>query len=464
VSEETRRFTGARVGGATGSLDARTFAGPDGAPPRYRLVAPDGSYDPDRLPDFGADEYRDLFEWMVTQQVVDGRMVKLQRRGEMGTYASGRGQEASIVGFAAGLDDADTLYPYGREAAAMLYKGMSLRDLLLYWRGVEDANRFPDANVFPVAIAIGTHVPIATGHAMGLAMDDRDAVAGVMMGDGHPSTGEARAGMNFAGAVDAPAVFHVQNNGWSISCPFDRQTAARSVAQKAVAWGFPGVRVDGTTSSRSTTRPGVRALEHHSESLESAYAHVPGLKVVVPATPRDAKGLLIAAIRDPDPVLVLEPKRIYRTSREPVPAPAYEMPLGEAAVRRTGTDVTVLAWGAMLREALAAADGLESEGIDAEVVDLRTISPFDRETVLDSVRKTGRAVVVHEAPKSGGFGGELAATIAEEAVLYLEAPLERVTGFDAPIPMLAREDYHLPNPPRIEEAIGRVVSFWPLAP
>jgi len=204
---------------------------------------------------------------------------------------------------------------------------------------------------------------------------------------------------------------------------------------------------------------GVRALEHHSESLESAYAHVPGLKVVVPGTPRDAKGLLIAAIRDPDPVLFLEPKRIYRTTREPVPAPAYETPLGEATVRRAGTDATVLAWGAMLREALAAADNLAGEGIDAEVVDLRTISPLDRETVLDSVRKTGRVVVVHEAPKSGGFGGELAATIAEEAVLYLEAPIERVTGFDAPIPMLAREDYYLPNPPRIEEGIKRVVEF-----
>lgn len=245
MSEETPRFTGARVGGATGSIDACTFAGPDEPPSRYRLVAPDGSYDPDRLPELDADEYRDLFEWMVIQQVVDERMVKLQRRGEMGTYASGRGQEASIVGFAAGLNDADWLYPYGREAAAMLYKGMSLRDLLLYWRGVEDANRLSDANVFPIAIAIGTHVPIATGHAMGMAMDGRDAVAGVMMGDGHPSTGEAQAGMNFAGAVDAPAVFYVQNNGWSISCPFDQQTAARSVAQKAVAWGFPGVRVDG---------------------------------------------------------------------------------------------------------------------------------------------------------------------------------------------------------------------------
>ena len=204
---------------------------------------------------------------------------------------------------------------------------------------------------------------------------------------------------------------------------------------------------------------GVRALEHHSESLEAAYAHVPGIKVVVPATPADAKGMLLAAISDPDPVLFFEPKRIYRSFREAVPEGDHEVPLGEATVRREGEDVTLLAWGSMLHYALEAAENLAERGVDVEVVDLRSISPLDRETVVGSVRKTGRAVVVHEAPRSGGFAGEIVASINEEALMYLEAPIERVTGFDTPMPMLAREDYYLPNPPRIERAVESVLDY-----
>jgi pyruvate dehydrogenase E1 component beta subunit len=204
---------------------------------------------------------------------------------------------------------------------------------------------------------------------------------------------------------------------------------------------------------------GVRALEHHSESLEGAYGHIPGLKLVVPSTPHDTKGLLIAAIRDPDPVLVLEPKRLYRASRGPVPAEDYTVPIGEATVRRSGTDVTVVSWGAMMEPTLEAAENLAETGIDAEVVDLRSISPLDRATVIESIKKTGRACIVHEAPKSGGFGAEVIASVQEEAIVYLEAPIERVTGFDVPIPMLAREDLYLPNPPRIEEGVKSVVEF-----
>jgi pyruvate dehydrogenase E1 component beta subunit len=204
---------------------------------------------------------------------------------------------------------------------------------------------------------------------------------------------------------------------------------------------------------------GVRALEHHSESLEAIYAHIPGLTVAMPSTPYDAKGMLSSAIRYPDPVLFLEPKHVYRSFREDVPEGSYDVPLREARTHREGEDVTLLAWGAMVHPTLEAAATLEEEsGIDAEVVDLRTISPLDRETVVESVRKTGRAVVVHEAPKSGGFAGELIATINEEALWYLEAPIERVTGFDVPMPLLAREDYYLPNPPRIEEAVKRVME------
>jgi pyruvate dehydrogenase E1 component beta subunit len=202
---------------------------------------------------------------------------------------------------------------------------------------------------------------------------------------------------------------------------------------------------------------GVRALEHHSESLEAVYSHVPGLKVAVPSTPRDAKGMLISAIRDPDPVLFMEPKHIYRSFREEVPEGTYTEPLGEAAVRREGDDVTVIAWGAMIHRTREAVDNLND--VDVELIDLRSISPLDRQAVIESVTKTGRCVIVHEAPKTGGFAGELISTINDEALMYLEAPIERVTGFDVPVPLLAMEDFYTPQPPRIEEAITDTVDY-----
>jgi pyruvate dehydrogenase E1 component beta subunit len=215
------------------------------------------------------------------------------------------------------------------------------------------------------------------------------------------------------------------------------------------AWSAPLV-------VRTPYGAGVRALEHHSESLEGAYAHIPGLQVVVPSTPADAKGLLLTAIRDPDPVLFMEPKRIYRSFREEVPEGDHEVPLGEAAVRREGRDVTVVAWGSMMEPTLAAVEGA---GVDAEVIDLRTLSPRDSATVVESVKKTGRAVVVHEGPRTGGLGGEVVSRITEDALLYLEAPVERVTGFDTPVPLLSMEDYYPPTPPRIAAALERVVGF-----
>jgi len=260
------------VGAGRASLEECSFSQAEEAPPRYRLVQPDGSYDEAAIPDLDVETHRGLYRWMVMQQVVDERMVKLQRRGEMGTYASGRGQEASIVGFAGALADDDWIYPYGREAAAMLIKGMSLRDLLLYWRGVEDANRFPNANVLPIAIAIGTHVPVAVGKAWGMKLDGADAVMGAMFGEGHPSTGEVQAGMNFAGVLDVPAVFYCQNNLYSISCPFEDQTGAKSVAQKALAWGLDGIRVDGNDILAvydATRRARERALAGTPVILES---------------------------------------------------------------------------------------------------------------------------------------------------------------------------------------------------
>jgi pyruvate dehydrogenase E1 component beta subunit len=203
---------------------------------------------------------------------------------------------------------------------------------------------------------------------------------------------------------------------------------------------------------------GIRAPEHHSESKEAFFVHEPGLKVVVPSTPSDTKGLLASAIRDPDPVVFLEPKLIYRAFREEVPAEPYTVPLGEAAVRREGADVSLFTWGAMTRPSLEAAENLAGE-VDVEVVDLRTLSPLDEETIVESFEKTGRAVVVHEAPRTGGLAGELTATLQEESLLYQEAPIQRVTGFDVPYPLYALEDYYLPESERIEDAIGDAFEF-----
>ncbi|PSP31988.1 alpha-ketoacid dehydrogenase subunit beta [Halobacteriales archaeon QH_10_67_22] len=203
---------------------------------------------------------------------------------------------------------------------------------------------------------------------------------------------------------------------------------------------------------------GIRAPEHHSESTEAFFVHEPGLKVVVPSTPYDTKGLLAASIRDPDPVVFLEPKLIYRAFREDVPAEPYTVELGEAAVRRAGSDVSVFTWGAMTRPTMEAAENLAGE-VDVEVVDLRTLSPLDEDTIVDSFEKTGRAVVVHEAPKTGGLAGEIIATLQEESLLYQEAPVERVTGFDVPYPLYALEDYYLPEADRIEDGIRDAVDF-----
>jgi pyruvate dehydrogenase E1 component beta subunit len=204
---------------------------------------------------------------------------------------------------------------------------------------------------------------------------------------------------------------------------------------------------------------GIRAPEHHSESKEAFYAHEAGLKVVIPSTPYDAKGLLAASIRDPDPVIFLEPKLIYRAFRGEVPEEPYTVPIGEAVTRREGGDVAVFTYGAMTRPTLEAAETLAEEGIDCEVVDLRTVSPLDREAIIEAFEATGRAVVVHEAPKTGGLAGEITAIIQEEALLYQEAPVKRVTGFDVPYPLYALEDYYLPTATRIEEGIREAVEF-----
>lgn len=199
---------------------------------------------------------------------------------------------------------------------------------------------------------------------------------------------------------------------------------------------------------------GIRALEHHSESMEAIFAHVPGLKVVIPADPYEAKGLLISAVRDPDPVVFMEPARVYRAIKTEVPEEPYVLPLGKARVVREGKDVSAVAWGAHVRTVKDAAARLEAEGAaDVEVIDVRTLSPFDYETVVASVSKTGRAVVVHEAPRSCGFGAEISAQIMERAVYHLESPVVRVTGFDTIPPLAKLEDYYQPNVDMVVEAV-----------
>ncbi|NLK42775.1 MAG: alpha-ketoacid dehydrogenase subunit beta [Tissierellia bacterium] len=204
---------------------------------------------------------------------------------------------------------------------------------------------------------------------------------------------------------------------------------------------------------------GIRALEHHSESTEALYAHIPGLKVVIPSTPYDAKGLLIAAIRDPDPVLFLEPKRIYRAFKQEIPENAYELPIGKAKIVEEGEDLTIISWGAMVREVQKASEMVKEKGIYPEIIDLRTISPMDRESFVESVKKTGRALIVHEAPKSFGPGAEIISVINEKAFLHLEAPPTRVTGFDTTFPLPRGENHYLPSPERIAKTIEDLVKY-----
>ncbi|TMJ98353.1 MAG: alpha-ketoacid dehydrogenase subunit beta [Actinobacteria bacterium] len=201
---------------------------------------------------------------------------------------------------------------------------------------------------------------------------------------------------------------------------------------------------------------GVRAPELHEDSPETYYVHTPGIKVAVPSTPADAKGLLAAAIRSPDPVVVLEPKLLYRTARDEVPDGEHVVPLGEARLAQEGADVTLIAWGSMVNVALGAAG---EAGADVEVLDIRSLKPLDEETILASVRKTGRAIVVQEAPRVAGFGAEVAALLAEKAILDLQAPVVRVTGYDVPFPYWTIEDEYMPTPARVAAAIRHVLEF-----
>lgn len=204
---------------------------------------------------------------------------------------------------------------------------------------------------------------------------------------------------------------------------------------------------------------GIHAPEHHSESTESLFVHIPGLRVVIPSSPARAYGLLLAAIRDPDPVLFLEPTRLYRLVRQEVEDTGEALPLDTCFVLREGSDITLVSWGAMMHETLEAAEQLAQEGITADIIDLATLKPFDMETILGSVAKTGRCVIVHEAARTCGVGAEIAAQLAERGLLSLLAPVQRVTGYDTVMPSHRLEKHYIPDTARIVKAVKETLEF-----
>lgn len=204
---------------------------------------------------------------------------------------------------------------------------------------------------------------------------------------------------------------------------------------------------------------GIRAPEHHSESVEAFFTNIPGLRVVMPSSPRRAYGLLLAAIRDPDPVVFLEPTRLYRAAREKVPDDGQALDLDRAFVLREGRDITLVSWGAMIKETLAAADALGKEGVSAEVIDVATLRPLDEETIVASVSKTGRCVVIQEAALTGGFGAEIAARLADRGLLSLLAPVRRVAGYDCVMPLPRLEAHYMPSTERILDTAREVLAY-----
>lgn len=210
---------------------------------------------------------------------------------------------------------------------------------------------------------------------------------------------------------------------------------------------------------RSPYGCGIRAPEHHSESTEALFAHIPGLRVVMPSSPARAYGLLLASIRNPDPVIFLEPSRLYRWAKQEVPDNGKALPLDVCFTLRTGEDVTLVTWGSLVKETLAAAEKLSEEGIHAEVIDIATIKPLDMETILASVERTGRCVIIHEAARTCGVGAEISAQIAEKGLMFLKAPVQRITGYDTIVPYARLEKFYLPTEENIIEAVQQIMEF-----
>jgi len=683
----------------------------------YQRLAPDGTLR-GKDPNLSPETLRRLYEQLVFGRLFDDKATNLSTLREIGTYAPGKGQEACQVGPVNALEKGDWYVPMYRDSAGMLAFGMPPLKLLLYWGGDERGMQMPEGlNMLPLAVPVATQLPHAAGLGMANRIQRGRSVTFVATGDGGTSKADFHEALNFAGVYALPVVFGVENNQWALSVKRNAQTASKTIAQKAVAYGFEGILVDGndviasyeaakyavdkarrgggptlieystyrmgphttaelvsnklkapeevaewekrnpivrlekylrargmlddrskeavveaaqsrmtdaiaayrstlaadptsifdyTYSSltpnlveeraesfgvagpspvvapepkvsggrhgvnirnalnmalregmqrndkvvvygedvgknggvfqvtrglldefgpdrvfdtplaelsiagifvglsigglvpvaefqfdnfslpafdqifshiarmRNRTRgrfaprgvirfpygAGIRPPELHSESPEAYFAHTPGLKVVIPSTPFDAKGLLASAMKEPDPIVFMEPKKLYDSPKMEVPEVEYLVPIGKAKVVREGTEVTLVSYGSMMVPTLQAADALQSErSVSADVVDLRTVSPIDYSTVLGSVQKTGRLVVVHEAPRNVGIGAEVAATVAEKALDYLKAPIKRVTGFDIPIPLARLEDNYIPSKERVMKAALETVSY-----
>ncbi len=683
----------------------------------FQRLTPDGTLR-GKDPNLSPETLRRVYDQLLFGRLFDEKATNLSTLREIGTYAPGKGQEAAQVGPVDALEKGDWYVPMYRDSAGMLAFGMPALKLLLYWGGDERGMQVPETlNMLPLAVPVATQLPHAAGLAMASRIRGEKSVTFVVTGDGGTSKADFHEALNFAGVYDLPVVFGVENNQWALSVRRSAQTASKTIAQKAVAYGFEGILVDGndviasyeatkyavdkarrgggptlieystyrmgphTTAElvsnklkapeeisewekrspltrferyltsrgvlddrskeaaaaaaqsrmndaiaayRATPAPdpstifdytyssptpnlvseraeslgvaaepapatpepsasggksgvnirnavnmalregmrrdrnvvvfgedvgknggvfqvtrglldefgaarvfdtplaelsiagifvglsvgglvpvaefqfdnfstpafdqifshiarmrnrtrgrfaprgvirfpygaGIRPPELHSESPEAYYAHTPGLKVVIPSTPYDAKGLLASALSEPDPIIFMEPKKLYDSPRTEVPEVDYRVPIGKARVVREGTDVTLVSYGAMMVPATLAAEALQSERrVSAEVIDLRTVSPFDQATVLGSVQKTGRLVVVHEAPRNVGLGAEVAATVAERGLDYLKAPIKRVTGFDIPIPLARLEDSYIPNKDRVMKAALELVNY-----
>jgi 2-oxoisovalerate dehydrogenase E1 component len=684
----------------------------------YQRLTPEGILK-GKEPNLSPELLRRIYEQMVFGRVFDDKASNLSTLREIGTYAPGKGQEGAQVGFINALDKGDWYVPMYRDAAGMLAFGMPPTQVLQYWGGDERGMQIPEnLNMLPLAVPVATQLPHAVGLAMARWLQGERSVTLACTGDGGTSKGDFHESLNFAGIYDLPVVFAVENNQWAISVKRDQQTASLTIAQKAVAYGFEGILVDGndaiasyeatkyavekarrgggptliefstyrlgphTTAElvsnklkapeevaewekrspitrfekylrsrgliddagietvaqaaqrkmseavaayraippldpstmfdfmyssptpalieekaeafggpqpqeqaggseptiaggkpgvnirnavnmalreglkrdkrvvvfgedvgenggvfqvtrglqdefgpdrvfdtplaelgiagmfvglsiggmvpvaefqfegftipafdqifshvarmRNRTRgryaprgvirfpygAGIRAPEHHSDSPEAYYAHTPGLKVIIPSNPYDAKGLLSSALREPNPVIFMEPKRLYDSPKMEVPEEEYSIPIGKAKVVSEGNDVTLISYGAMMVPTMQAAEALKGErSISAEMIDLRTVSPLDFPTIIRSVQKTGRLVIVHEAPRTLGIGAEVAATIADRALDYLKAPIKRVTGFDTVVPLAKMEDHYIPNKERIMKVASELVDY-----
>ena len=684
----------------------------------YQRLTPEGTIR-GKEPGISPSVLRRFYEQMIFGRVFDDKASNLSTLKEIGTYAPGKGQEGAQVGFINALERGDWYVPMYRDSVGMLAFGIPPYQLLQYWGGDERGMQIPETlNMLPLAVPVATQLPHAVGLAMARWLQGERSVTLACTGDGGTSKADFHESLNFAGIYDLPVVFCVENNQWAISVKRDQQTASMTIAQKAVAYGFEGILVDGndaiasyeatkyatekarrgggptliefstyrlgphTTAElvsnklkapeeiaewekrspitrfekylrsrgllddaakeavaqeaqrkmaetvaayraipaldpsvifdymysyptpalleeraevfggpqrqegdaaaepslkggkpgvnirnavnmalregmkreekvvvfgedvgenggvfqvtrglqdefgpdrvfdtplaelgiagmfvglsiggmvpvaefqfdgftlpafdqifahvarmRNRTRgryaprgvirfpygAGIRAPEHHSDSPEAYYAHTPGLKVVIPSNPYDAKGLLCSALLAPDHIIFMEPKRLYDSPKMEVPEEEYAIPIGKAKVVREGADVTLVSYGAMMVPTLQAADALQGDhSISAEVIDLRTVSPLDFPAILGSVQKTGRIVIVHEAPRTLGIGAEIAATVADKALDYLKAPVKRVTGFDTVVPLAKLEDYYIPSKERIVKAAADLTRY-----